>query len=396
MCGIAGYIGQSKNKELTYELASQLFDCIDSRGLDAAGWWGTQRLGNKVFYHKEPIPSSKLVQKKAWRDLSSFDCDMMLLHARATSPGVGHSKYNQNNHPFVTTDCRVGLIHNGKLPDKEYKALKQKYECRSDCDSEILLRMFEAAENYTKSEASVFEDSDRITAQRLLGVLDIWKHFDRGSMAVVIGEQLDHGHRRMWMFRNHQRELWLADLRESLGQLWFVSTPEIWEQAKNQSSLLRKNLPKARLLDFPTEEVWMFEISPEKPVVEDGEIVKYDVVPEGDYFDWKHDGKFVEIKERQSSAEIVSHLDKFEDVIRNRRNYDPEIDDNWEENESELCVNNIGTTIESIKDKLTDISVSVENKSFEGSIWLSDLHELLTSLSIIEYDVDVLQRTIEQ
>ena len=168
---------------------------------------------------------------------------------------MGTPNINKNNHPFVSSDKSIGMIHNGRIPHYFYEILKKKYKVNSDCDSEIFLRMFEAGKRYEETE---FTDFDEITAARLMGIKDIWTYAKEAHMAVVIGERIE-DRRDLWFFRNKYRSLWLIDLRDALGQLFFCSTKEIWSSAV-QRSRFRLN-EKVKLLSLPANEVWSLSLN---------------------------------------------------------------------------------------------------------------------------------------
>ena len=98
MCGIAGFIGKSNNPHVSFSLATKLFEGIETRGKDAAGFWGSRDNGDTICY-KESIKSSQIVEKDIWNKVRNFDPNILLLHARASSTGVGHASDNVNNHP---------------------------------------------------------------------------------------------------------------------------------------------------------------------------------------------------------------------------------------------------------------------------------------------------------
>ncbi len=233
MCGISGFIGESKNLKISHRLITALFRECEIRGDDAAGFWGSEVGNGDIVYHKEPVKSSEFVQKRIWKDLANLNLNMLLVHARGASVGVGTPSDNKNNHPFVNTSRSIGLVHNGRIPDVEYDVLVKKYEVNSKCDSEILLRIFEAGETYPEIEKTHIGpgEVDEQIANRLLGLRDIWSYIDKGHMAVAIGERANEHDRNLFLFRNKWRSLWIIDCRKDLGQVFFCSTPEIWNAA---------------------------------------------------------------------------------------------------------------------------------------------------------------------
>lgn len=319
MCGITGFIGASKNNEVTHQLTTRLFANCESRGKDAAGYWGTEFQGEKIFYHKEPGKSSEFVKREMWKSLAKSTPDMLILHARGTSTGVGHASTNKNNHPFVSTDRSIGLIHNGRVQESDYDVLKKQWETATRCDSEILLRIFESGELYPLDELSeLFPEIDAEIAMRLIGLRDIWKLADKAHMAVSIGERISENQRRLWLFRNKHRPIWLADMRDSLGQIFFVSTPEIWQNAVLQTPSIRKYLSnRIKLIELPTEEIWTMSIDTDNPVVEDGQLMKFDVEKTSSYEEWKPDeDKVISIPVQEPVAPVVTRLGEEDDVIK--------------------------------------------------------------------------------
>jgi glucosamine 6-phosphate synthetase-like amidotransferase/phosphosugar isomerase protein len=239
VCGIAGYIGNSKNPDLSFKTISRLFNKIESRGKDASGFWGVSHFGD-ILFDKKPIASSLFLKDKPWLDIIFFNPKILMCHAREASKGVGLPQDNRNNHPFTNHDRSIAAIHNGRIPDQVYNELKKEYELVSECDSELFLRMFETdleVENYTH---------DRIKTIR-----NMWRSLKGSHMAVMIGEQHTS---KLWVFRNEHRSLWKAHVEE-LGQIFFVSTKEIWEDATKDMRL------KAELSEIETNNVYMFEIN---------------------------------------------------------------------------------------------------------------------------------------
>ncbi len=301
MCGIAGFIGRSKKPKLSFELTTQLFEHLEMRGIDAAGVWATEIGDGRVFYHKEPVRSSEFVKEAFWQKLGKVKLDLLLVHARATS--TGHASINSNNHPFVSKDKRIGMVHNGTL--SEFQHLKERYQILSDTDSELLLRMYEHG---LKTEAEVEQPEDR-----LQGIKDIWSYISEGAMAVAIGERPHADIRYLFLFHNNKRPLWIADLRKPLGQIFFFSSPEVWYRAIS-SSLKRSCVNIPDLIEIPVNQVWVLWLDGDNPMLlETGQVWKYDldVKPSGQK--WEA-GEMRPIKEPVLDLEVVSGLGQDEQV----------------------------------------------------------------------------------
>ena len=296
MCGISGYIGNSTNPRATAELMTALFASLEERGTDASGYWGAENGNGRIIYHKEPIRSSLFVKKDFWEEAISINTDILLVHARQASIGAGHPSENKNNHPFVSTDRQIALVHNGKI--SEYDVLTKKYMVNTKCDSEILLRIFEAG------------GTDSSIESRLKGLKDIWSHVVDGHMAVAIGERMNENERRLWLFRNQFRTLWLVDLRRTLGQIFFCSTPEIWKQAISDCPRTWNRIKKkSKLVELPKDQAWVLGLRKGAGVVSNSDIKKFEVQNTGtSAFEYKGDP--IEIPQKKPVCEIVTKLNE--------------------------------------------------------------------------------------
>lgn len=257
-------------------------------------------MNGTVFYHKEPIQSSRLVKKSIWQNLRKENLNLMFVHARAAS--AGKPIINKNNHPFTSTDKEICLIHNGCVP--EYDELKKKFEVVSECDSEILLRIIEAG------------------GGSMDGIRDIFSFTSQAQMAVALGERHNDGKRTMWLFRNKHRSLWLIDLRRPLGQVFFCSTPEIWTTALSEKGITLNSIQK--LIELPVQQVWQFTLDGEHPAT----VKRYEVCREQGILPVNDD--FVPIQQRKVVISVVSKLNSQEELennlaVKNKRrrlNYD--------------------------------------------------------------------------
>ena len=209
MCGIIGFIGNSLKPKTTYYLASALFYASEVRGIDAAGFWA---VGDGIYFHKEAVRTSQMIPGIYWHSVKGFNPHLFIGHARAATQG--DPKVNKNNQPFISKDQNICLAHNGRVT--EYNELKSEYDLESECDSELLLRIFESGQN---------------VAELIL----------EGPTALAVGIARE---RCLWLFRNQGRPLWLIDVRAKLGQIFFCSTLDIWFHAR-QGILDEKIYPVA-------------------------------------------------------------------------------------------------------------------------------------------------------
>ena len=240
------------------------------------------------------MSSSYFVRNSIWKQVKGFNPNILLIHARAATLGI--PTCNKNNHPFVTSSGTTALIHNGRIPS--YDQLVSIYEVASECDSEILLRIYEREQNH------------------LSGVRSIWALSQSSFMAVGIGDRLLDGVRRLTLFRNRFRSLWLADLRDVLGQVFFFSTPSIWMAAKAKSSLAFLSSSKYDLIEMQPNQVWIMEVSEFDPVVTSNSLKKYKVVCSGEE-EW-NGGDMFKIVSRPQTVKMITGLDETDKIIKER------------------------------------------------------------------------------
>jgi len=274
VCGIAGLIGESLNPTISYRLISQILSRLEIRGSDATGIWGTQAgklppSGQAaIIYHKAPIRSSDFVKyDNMWKKVRKFNPNLLLMHARSATPGSGQPSINKNNHPFVNGNKTLSLVHNGKVPEHSY--LKKKYTMISQCDSEIMLRIIQA-EGEPFSRISDKFDTNLTEHQkiRIGGISKVWSLAGTAHMAVALGETFEDGTRHLWLWRNEYRPLWLADMRDTLGQIFFFSDPIIWWDALRDCKEAQEVLTsKQKLIEVHTEKIFFLAIDEENPSV---------------------------------------------------------------------------------------------------------------------------------
>jgi len=387
MCGIAGYIGESKKPVLTYQLTTKLFEKSECRGIDAAGYWGVESgVNGNVLYHKEPVKSSDFIKKDFWKLVSKHNPNLLLVHARGASKGVGEPSNNHNNHPFTSLDKSIGLIHNGRVDDCEYHSLKKKYGLQSQCDSEILLRIFESGENYSPKELKEFGETDH--PQRLAGIRDVFSLINEGHMAVAVGERGHNGNRMLWLFRNRHRPLWIVDMREPLGQVFFVSEPNIWEEAIRECSGIKSLARTQKLIELPTEEIWHFKVTSEEPCPKNVE--RFEVCKEGST-PWLFDGKKHDPVHRNGSFEVITGLDENDRILHPGQKPKPKerlpTIVEWEE----FPLSEVEKKCDQMIDLINNIRISIEQLVQEQSIQRYDFDQLLQDLEEQRLD---LERTI--
>lgn len=403
MCGIAGFIGLSKKPKATSEIMTNLFDYLEFRGTDASGIWATEGGKNgKVYYHKEPIKSSEFIKKDFWKKIRKAKLNLLLAHARATSRGNGHASTNSNNHPFVSLDKRIGMVHNGTIDEAEF--LSKKYQCVTNTDSEVILRIFEAG---MKDEMKLDDIPEKIS-HRLGGIKDVWATITEGAMAVALGEREDDSQRNLFLFRNDQRPLWLADLRSSLGQIFFFSSPDIWYRAMSACpDNVQAIIKNQKLHEIPPNEVWALCINDEMPQIVD---------PKNQFFRFKMDVKntgkdwgdeFFHIQPPKSKVNVVTELELGDEIKKPNALIihkpkpvveddiiDIDVDD-YQEPFNNICASAEHDVLcQEIVRLAKDISTMCTNACLEGTISENSYQQILESLETTKIDLQGTQRLI--
>lgn len=230
MCGLFGFIGESKNPELTKDLSTALFVKTQVRGTDASGFYCVENFPNKqVLYYKKPIPAIEFVNLAEYKAIWQNNINLGLFHCRAASAGVGIPAYNENNHPFVSRCLKKAVIHNGVINKNEYETLKYHYEVETECDSELFLRILEQDEDFLDK------------------VKNFLMHSKNSHYAVAYGE-VEEDFRKLHLFRNEHRPLIVVDLREELNQIFFCSTTAIFFESVD---VIKKRIKNYRFYELP-------------------------------------------------------------------------------------------------------------------------------------------------
>ncbi|MEI8270905.1 MAG: hypothetical protein WCG45_06085, partial [bacterium] len=242
MCGIAGYVGNSKNIKQTFNLITLLLSKSEIRGVDATGYWASTN--KNIFYHKEPTRSSLFVKKQDWQDLKKYDFNLFLSHARGATKCFGNPIENLNNHPFTNSNKSLALVHNGKLNEIRFDLLRKRFITKSNCDSELILRIIESCESEEKN------------SHRLKGISKVFSYIDDGHMAVALGEKL-RNKSVLYLFRNEHRPLWVIDATKSLGQFFFVSDISFWEESLEELKI--KKIRDQKIFELPENQIWKIQ-----------------------------------------------------------------------------------------------------------------------------------------
>ena len=356
ICGIFGFIGKSKNQNATWHLANALMIKTEIRGEHATGFWAAEVGDGAIWFDKEAVKPTEYAKRAIWKDqFPKAESDLMIAHCRQCSAGVGNQNTNRNNHPHVTNDCRIALVHNGRIP--EHTQLKSKFELHSECDSEVLLALFETGHQFAGQEDILKDrvpDLPADLAYRAIGMTEIFRHINYGWMAVAVGERVDDGSRLLWLHRDAERPIHVVDLRESLGQIFFFSTPEIWRGALTLCSQeVRNAFPAHQEVGiFPADELWLVRYAP--TTENEWGVFKWKITRSKftDYDDDDEDGKVINIKRlpgRDPAVRVISRLNEKEDIV------------------SEAIVNQDATPTETVLPSIVDSGDSGDEDKKKGT-----------------------------
>ena len=248
MCGIVGFVGQPHEGQWneTHRILTALFLASESRRRDATGFVAqTQPLdgprNGSLVLAKESITASEFVESNArWRRLRHQRSAAVVGHVREATHGKPEE--DRNNHPFISDLRKLFLVHNGVLTNHGELADRHALHLESDCDSEVLLRMVEAARHPAVGLQQCLREAE-------------------GSMAVSV---LDAKAHLVWLARNRGRPLWLARLRRD-RRLFFASTGTILLTALGQVL----GADRAKRLDYfaPVPEHTPLAISPDGRII---------------------------------------------------------------------------------------------------------------------------------
>lgn len=417
MCGIMGVIGESLNPKISYALLTSLLLKTESRGKEATGFWAAQKGKNgKILYHKEPIPANEFIKNPTWKDLFSFNPNLVIGHCREPTQTSGSPKVNKNNHPFVSNNHQLALVHNGKVED--YYKLKPKYEnfINSQCDSEIILRMFEIGENLENIDflKEKYPDSEPTTANRLFGIEQIFLNINNGAMAAAIAERHKDTKRSLWLFRDQYRPLHIIDLRPCLGQIFFCSTLFTWRDAVDGDTEIKNFLPHDHeIIEFPANYAYVLNID---------ENAKEEDVTGGWKKNWKI-GKYKIEKTRvagdkceefpslkkkeiiECNVEVISKLNNEDEIVEEKKEEPLEetviekpIEEKSNQKEVKIEVTNIDdeysydiekfdTITKGLKELIEEISTLARNAAMETSIMPTDFQQLTDDLEQVLADL---------
>jgi predicted glutamine amidotransferase len=161
MCGIAGYSLSENSRIQPRKLAKALLTEIQSRGNQASGYAWQSSTGSGIY--KRDVAGSALSMKPMSRGTR-----VAVLHTRYATHGSITD--NANNHPVLSPDKSVALVHNGVIYN--HNTVRGEIPFRlPEVDSSVIPALLQTFERDTQSfekldgDASVawLDDNDRFT-----------------------------------------------------------------------------------------------------------------------------------------------------------------------------------------------------------------------------------------
>lgn len=236
MCGIFGMIGNVPDKYAgdMFNLLRNIFVVTQSRGNHASGFAAIFHDSPKLVIDKRPIDSSKFVDRSGkFNSLRTNLPAMMIGHCRHSTSGK--PEIGRNNHPF--TSKHQTLVHNGKIDEWKKVANELDISLRTQTDSEIILRI---ADRY-------HEPQDAVKA--------IVEGTNDAPMALAIMQHEQYAGRRLILFRNKERPLYLMR-SPILNAIVFTSTADIMVTA---CKMTWKKTPEEIRSEFQIEDDELLE-----------------------------------------------------------------------------------------------------------------------------------------
>jgi glutamine phosphoribosylpyrophosphate amidotransferase len=161
MCSIAGYSLSENSKIQPRKLAKALLREMDVRGNQASGYAWQSSTGSGIF--KRDVSGSQISMKPMSRGTR-----VAVLHTRYATHGS--TKNNANNHPVLSPDKSVALVHNGVIYNHEMVRGEIPHRL-PEVDSSVIPALLQTFKRDTDSfdkldgDASIawLDDNDKLT-----------------------------------------------------------------------------------------------------------------------------------------------------------------------------------------------------------------------------------------
>jgi asparagine synthetase B (glutamine-hydrolysing) len=190
VCGLFGFTGKAKNYGKLMRYMRVLAMETSERGTHATGFAALLDSG-EFLGAKAPLPASKFVFEDNFEAAFNSEPRLFIGHCRLATHG--DQSQNKNNHPHISKDRMLAIVHNGIVFQHEKLATSIGAALHGECDSEVILRMVEAA----------IPPGEKHGYDKLVNVAQELENFD--AMFSVL--TLDKARRCVWSFRNYSNPL---------------------------------------------------------------------------------------------------------------------------------------------------------------------------------------------
>jgi asparagine synthetase B (glutamine-hydrolysing) len=174
MCGITGYVCfKDEVPERVTDMFTEMLVGIRSRGKDATGiaYLTTDSGGIvELCVDKEPVEAGEYIKKPGFISMLNAAPNVAIGHTRAATQGKPED--NNNNHPIISLDNTMALIHNGVIRNDGELFRKHSLPRVGEVDSEVIMRMLEKCES-TDPKKMVAEAMPSISGSYAVALLDL-------------------------------------------------------------------------------------------------------------------------------------------------------------------------------------------------------------------------------
>jgi len=215
MCGICGIIGKpdAEYYQDVFDLMSRLYIETEIRGVHATGY-AALTSDNKMLLYKVPTSPTEFVGGERWKNAEGRKFPPFFIgHCRQATHG--NPKNNDNNHPFKSMDGRYSFVHNGVIRGHRNLAQAESVLLKTECDSELILRIIETEEEPLKGIRKTFER--------------VFSPMKRDGACVLLDSKKSKAH----FFRNSMRPLFFIRVPQWNNAIVFASTESILLSAIN-------------------------------------------------------------------------------------------------------------------------------------------------------------------
>jgi len=166
LCGIFGFLAPKASLAWRKRVLRDGLVQAASRGDHATGIaFVDPEAGLTVL--KDGVKSREFVVSEAFKEISQKLPAMVMGHTRAATGGSTCGPHdNNNNHPFLGTETKIAVIHNGNVEDDLWRktvgkegGINEKYPFVGQTDSELCLRMVETCLESANSMEEAIMDS---------------------------------------------------------------------------------------------------------------------------------------------------------------------------------------------------------------------------------------------